>query len=78
MLQSIKLWIVGYIGFFAAIIFSVSYYCSYGFVPNGTRKYYLNRSQPPMLIPMMSSYMEKSGDLTYLKDSINTLEKVWT
>lgn len=33
----------------------------YGFVPNGSRTYYLNRSQPPMLPMMVSRYMEECG-----------------
>lgn len=28
----------------------------FGFVPNGGRIYYLSRSQPPLLIPMVSTY----------------------
>ena len=27
---------------------------TYGFIPNGGRVYYLMRSQPPLLIPMVS------------------------
>lgn len=33
----------------------------YGFVPNGSRAYYLNRSQPPMLPMMVSRFMEECG-----------------
>ncbi len=30
---------------------------NYGFVPNGSRSYYLNRSQPPLLCAIMQRYM---------------------
>lgn len=33
----------------------------YGFVPNGSRAYYLNRSQPPMLPMIVESYLEHCG-----------------
>lgn len=47
----------------------------FGYVPNGTRKYYLGRSQPPFLIPMMDLYWKMTQDKKFLKDSITTLEK---
>ncbi|XP_067929762.1 trehalase-like [Watersipora subatra] len=47
----------------------------YGFVPNGGRKYYLNRSQPPMLIPMVASYLSCTDDLPFLLENIAALEK---
>lgn len=34
----------------------------FGFVPNGARVYYLNRSQPPMLAQMVALYLEQTGD----------------
>ncbi|CAJ0939296.1 unnamed protein product, partial [Mesorhabditis belari] len=46
-----------------------------GFVPNGGRLYYLQRSQPPLLTGMMFEYYQKTGDLKFLTDSIETLEK---
>lgn len=33
----------------------------FGFVPNGSRAYYLNRSQPPMLPMIVESYLEHCG-----------------
>lgn len=48
---------------------------TYGFIPNGGRIYYAMRSQPPLLIPMMKSYLDVSQDTQFLRDSINTLEK---
>ncbi|CAN2387887.1 trehalase (brush-border membrane glycoprotein) [Pristimantis euphronides] len=48
---------------------------SYGFVPNGGRVYYLNRSQPPFLTLMVESYMNKQNNLTFLRESIDLLRK---
>jgi len=38
-----------------------------GFIPNGNRKYYLDRSQPPFLISMVKDYVEFSKDSTILE-----------
>ncbi|KAG0724059.1 Trehalase [Chionoecetes opilio] len=50
----------------------------YGYVPNGTRKYYLGRSQPPFLIPMMHLYWKRTGDIKFLRESISLLEKEYS
>lgn len=50
----------------------------YGYVPNGTRKYYLGRSQPPFLIPMMDLYWKRTKDINFLKESIGILEKEYS
>ncbi|KAE9553557.1 hypothetical protein FO519_003250 [Halicephalobus sp. NKZ332] len=47
----------------------------HGFVPNGGRVYYLRRSQPPMLIPMVYEYLEATGDIDYVNMILPTLEK---
>lgn len=47
----------------------------YGFVPNGNRVYYLNRSQPPLLALMVRLYMDATNDLVWLKGIIGTLEQ---
>ncbi|XP_044253283.1 trehalase-like [Tribolium madens] len=47
---------------------------NYGFVPNGARVYYLNRSQPPLLTLMTASYMKVSDDTQWLGQNIDTLE----
>jgi len=39
----------------------------FGFMPNGGRSYYLNRSQPPMLILMALSYYTETNDFDYIK-----------
>ncbi|KIH67084.1 hypothetical protein ANCDUO_02583, partial [Ancylostoma duodenale] len=41
-------------------------FCSHGFVPNGGRVYYLTRSQPPLLIPMVYDYFLGTGDLEFV------------
>merc|ERR1712212_1343285 len=38
----------------------------YGFIPNGNRKYYLDRSQPPLLLSMVKDYTEMTGDQYFL------------
>lgn len=48
----------------------------YGFIPNGARVYYLQRSHPPFLIPMVYEYYEASRNITFVKEILNTLEKV--
>ncbi|XP_011875047.1 PREDICTED: trehalase-like [Vollenhovia emeryi] len=47
----------------------------YGFVPNGGRVYYLSRSQPPLLIPMVAKYIEYTRDYKFLEANIALLEK---
>lgn len=45
-----------------------------GFVPNGARIYYLNRSQPPLLIHMINEYFDKTNDLNFLKAAIDLID----
>ncbi|VDK80840.1 unnamed protein product [Litomosoides sigmodontis] len=47
----------------------------YGFVPNGGRIYYLGRSQPPLLIPMVYEYYELTRDIAFIKKILPTLIK---
>lgn len=42
----------------------------FGFMPNGGRAYYLNRSQPPLLILMALSYYKATNDFDYIKKII--------
>jgi len=54
---------------------------TYGFVPNGARAYYLNRSQPPLLTLMVKIYVEYTNDTSLLDRSLPLLEKelqFWT
>lgn len=51
----------------------------YGFIPNGSRVYYLNRSQPPFLALMVGLYIEKTNDVDWLRQYIDVVEEelVW-
>ncbi|XP_034248926.1 trehalase-like isoform X2 [Thrips palmi] len=46
-----------------------------GFVPNGSRVYYEERSQPPLLLAMAQAYYDKTQDLQFVKDNLDTLEQ---
>lgn len=46
-----------------------------GFVPNGSRVYYEERSQPPLLTAMARSYYEKTKDIEFIRKNMPTLEK---
>ncbi|KAF2730745.1 glycoside hydrolase [Polyplosphaeria fusca] len=53
----------------------------FGFVPNGARRYYLNRSQPPLLTQMVRVYVEYTQNATILGRALPLLEKeyqFWT
>lgn len=43
----------------------------FGYVPNGSRIYYLMRSQPPLLIQMAASYYTYTDDLDFIKKNIH-------
>ncbi|KAF8324783.1 Six-hairpin glycosidase-like protein [Cantharellus anzutake] len=45
-----------------------------GFIPNGGRKYYLNRSQPPMFMKMLWAYVNATGDVWILNRAIPLAE----
>jgi len=52
-----------------------------GFVPNGARQYYLNRSQPPLLTEMVRVYIEHTNDTSILERAVPLLIKeyeFWT
>lgn len=44
-----------------------------GFLPNGGRIYYLNRSQPPLLTQMVMKYYEITGDLELVEQALPIL-----
>ncbi|KAK4647500.1 uncharacterized protein QC761_102050 [Podospora bellae-mahoneyi] len=46
-----------------------------GFVPNGARAYYLNRSQPPVLSLMVKVYIEHTNDTSILERAVPLLIK---
>lgn len=45
-----------------------------GHIPNGSRWYYENRSQPPLLIAMVELYFRETGDYDFLRNNIDLLE----
>ncbi|ODN06626.1 Trehalase [Orchesella cincta] len=45
-----------------------------GFIPNGGRIYY-QRSQPPLLLPMVDAYFEATKDEEFIKANIGTMIK---
>ncbi|KAJ8613352.1 hypothetical protein CTAYLR_002251 [Chrysophaeum taylorii] len=56
----------------------LEYVDAYGFVPNGGRVYYLNRSQPPLLSEMVVAYLETRLDddaLALARKALPRLEK---
>eukprot|EP01018_Ginkgo_biloba_P012503 Gb_29944 [translate_table: standard] len=58
----------------------VSLIQKYGFVLNGARTYYTNRSQPPLLSAMVRAIYTKTGDISLLKKTLPTLlqeHKFW-
>lgn len=46
----------------------------FGFVPNCSRIYCLNRSQPPMFPRIVASYYEKTKNITFIKEVIPFLD----
>lgn len=50
----------------------------HGFIPNGTRVYYLQRSQPPLLVPMAYKYYELTKDKEWIYENIQFLEEELT
>ncbi|KJA17435.1 glycoside hydrolase family 37 protein [Hypholoma sublateritium FD-334 SS-4] len=47
----------------------------FGFIPNGGRIYYLNRSQPPLFIQMLSRYVQATNDTSILTRALPLAEK---
>lgn len=47
----------------------------YGFMPNGSRTFYLDRSQPPFLSMMVRDYYEATGEKVWLADAYDALTK---
>ncbi|KAL3272827.1 hypothetical protein HHI36_014287 [Cryptolaemus montrouzieri] len=52
----------------------LSIIAKYGFVPNGSRIYYLSRSQPPVTTMIAGEYVEASKDILWLKKNIKYLD----
>lgn len=47
----------------------------YGFVPNGARSYYTNRSQPPLLSSMVLEIYRATGDVEFVRTVFHSLLK---
>lgn len=47
----------------------------YGYVPNGNRIYYLNRSQPPLLAWCLSAYFTTTNDKDFVRIGLRWLER---
>lgn len=47
----------------------------FGHIPNGSRWYYQERSQPPLLAAMIKLYYEKTKDIEFIRKYISALEK---
>ncbi|KAJ3639867.1 hypothetical protein Zmor_003199 [Zophobas morio] len=47
---------------------------NYGHIPNGGRIYYQQRSQPPLMIPMIKSYYEFTNDKEFIKTNLPIME----
>ncbi|CAF4954130.1 unnamed protein product [Pieris macdunnoughi] len=47
----------------------------FGYIPNGSRVYYLGRSQPPMLAAMVAIYYAYTDDFAWLEKHLPTVEK---
>lgn len=45
----------------------------FGFIPNGGRIYYSMRSQPPLLSPMIKTYVDTTGDKEFAIASVDTM-----
>ncbi|KAE9421080.1 hypothetical protein Angca_008760 [Angiostrongylus cantonensis] len=51
------------------------FFFRFGFVPNGNRIYYLNRSQPPVLTWCVHAYYMATNDLAFVEKLLPTLRK---
>lgn len=47
----------------------------FGFIPNGTRSYYLDRSQPPVFSMMLSAYFTFTEDLELIRETYLDVER---
>jgi alpha,alpha-trehalase len=53
----------------------------YGFVPNGNRTFYLNRSQPPYLAPLVWHLSSLLNDIDFARDAMSAIRReydFWT
>lgn len=50
----------------------------YGLMPNGNRTYYLDHSQPPYFCMLVNLVYEHTGDVSWLKQMYDVIEKEYT
>jgi len=48
---------------------------TYNFIPNGGRVYYLQRSQPPLFIPMVYEFYENTKNVSFVENLLPTMEQ---
>ena len=53
----------------------ISLITRHGFIPNGARLYYLNRSQPPLFAKMLERYIANTDDKSILKDGVKAVQR---
>jgi len=46
----------------------------FGFIPNGGRIYYVDRSQPPLIINMVATYVNRTDDVAILERALPLME----
>ena len=52
---------------------------AFGFIPNGSRIYYLNRSQPPMFVQMLHRFMEEcKPEREFLERAVQAADKEYS
>uniref|UniRef100_A0A0N4ZHR0 Trehalase n=1 Tax=Parastrongyloides trichosuri TaxID=131310 RepID=A0A0N4ZHR0_PARTI len=47
----------------------------FGFIPNGNRVYYLNRSQPPLMSWCIDAYIKETGEYDFITKALPWIEK---
>ena len=50
----------------------------FGYMPNGSRTYFLKRSQPPYFALMVDDIFRATKDLTYIKEMLPTIKKEYS
>lgn len=53
----------------------LSFVEEFGMIPNGSRRYYKGRSQPPMCADMVLAYVQATNDVEFAERSLGILEK---
>lgn len=51
---------------------------TFGFIPNGARVYYLDRSQPPVLALMVDAYATATGDASVVAEALPSMDQEYS